>query len=137
MVRFSTRDAERFDAALRELYAVVPIEAFPARALNVVKGLIGYLHASYNEVDTARHSHRVHLEPAEMFRPDLDDVFARYFHQHPVISHVARTGDSRSLLITDFITQKALRRLELYNELYRLVDTEAQLSITLHRGFRR
>lgn len=131
MVRFSTSEAERFEAALAELYAIVPIDAYPARALGVIRGLIGYIHASYNEVDTTRSSHRVHLDPAEMFRSDLDEVFGRYFHQHPVISHVTRTGDSRSLLITDFISQKAFRRLELYNELYRLVDTEAQLSITL------
>lgn len=131
MFRLSDSEVAGFDAALQDLYAVVPLDAFPGRALGVVKRLISFIHASYNEIDTAGSSHRVFLEPSEMFRSDLDGAFARYRHQHPVIAHVESTGDSSSRLISDFITPAAFRRLELYNELYRNVDTETQLSITL------
>lgn len=131
MLRFSDAEAAAFDAALQDIYAVVPLDEFPQQALRVVGRLIGYLHASYNEIDAAGSTHRVFLEPVEMFRSDLDGAFGRYRHQHPVITHVAATGDSSSRLITDFITRSAFRKLDLYNELYRHVGTEAQLSITL------
>ena len=131
MARLSESEAAALDTALLDLYAVVPSDEFPSRALGAIGRLIGFIHASYNEIDTAGPRHRVVLEPAELFRPDLDGAFALYRHQHPVIAHVEATGDSRSRLITDFITPTAFRRLELYNELYRHVDTETQLSITL------
>ena len=131
MNRLDRREAERFDTALRDLYPVMPFDAFPAHVLRIVGRLIGYLNASYNEIDTLGSSHRVVAEPPEIFRDDLDAAFGRYLHQHPVITHVAANHDSRSRLISDFITRPAFRRLALYNEFYRHIETETQLSITL------
>ena len=131
MTRLGESEGARFEQALTQLYAVVPSDAYPVRALTVVRGLIGCVHCSYNELDLARSKQRVVVEPAEVFRGGFDEAFRRYLHQHPVIAHVAATGDSRSRLISDFITPRAFRRLELYNELFRPLGTEAQLSLTL------
>ncbi len=131
MPRLSNTEASRLDDALTRLYAVVPLEDFPARALDVASGLIGSNNCSYNEIDVRRGNHRVLIDQADLARPELMEPFARYIHQHPVIAHYAATGDARSHLITDFLTTAEFHRLDLYNEFFRPTGTEAQLSTTL------
>lgn len=125
------REAVRFERALTELYAVLPSEEYPAHALGVVRRLIGCIHCSYNEITVGGAAQRVVVEPHVVARESHDEAFSRHLHQHPVIAHVARTGDQRSLLISDFVSQTAFRRLDLYNDFYRPVSTETQLSMTL------
>lgn len=74
------------------------------------------------------------VDPPEVARRDLADAFARYLHQHPVIAHYARTSDADSHLITDFMTAGEFRKLPLYNECFRQLDTEAQLSNSSSSG---
>lgn len=131
MGRLTSVEASRLGDALTRLYAVVPFEQFPSRALTVTERLIGCDHASYNEIDGNRGKHRVLVDPPELARRDLADAFVRYIHQHPVIAHYARTTDTDSHLITDFMTVEEFRKLELYNEFLRQLGTEAQLSNSL------
>lgn len=134
MARLSETDASRLDAALAELYGIVPLDEFPDRALAVVGDLIGCIHCSYNEIDVVPGHHRIVADPPELLRHPIAPRFVEYVHQHPVITHYAATRDPRSHLITDFVTLDEFRRLELYGEFFRQLDTEAQLSNTLSAG---
>jgi DNA-binding CsgD family transcriptional regulator len=59
------------------------------------------------------------------------DAFACYVHQNPLVSHFGRTGDSRALCISDFMTRRQLHTTELYDYVYREVGVEYQLAVTL------
>jgi DNA-binding CsgD family transcriptional regulator len=131
VTRLTDIEASRLQEALTQLYAVVPLAAFPDRALAVARQLIACIHCSYNEIDVARGRHRIVADPPELLRHPAAARFPRYVHQHPVIGHYAATGDSRSHLISDFLTATEFRRLELYDEFFRPLDTESQLSATL------
>jgi DNA-binding CsgD family transcriptional regulator len=121
-------------AALAQLYAVVPLAAFPDRALGAVRQLVGGIHCSYNEIDLVQGRHRIVVDPPELVGHEAAPQFDRYIDQHPVIAHYAATGDPRSHLISDFVTATEFRRLELYGEFFRQLDTETQLSNTLSAG---
>ncbi len=131
MTRLSDTEASRLDTALTRLYAVVRFDEFPGRALEVAQHLIGSNSCSYNQIDLKRGAHRVLIDQEELARPELLEPFARFIDQHPVISHFAATGDPASHLITDFITATEFRRLELYNQFFRPLGTEEQLSNAL------
>lgn len=59
--------------------------------------------------------------------------------QHPVVDYYGRSGDGRAVTLSDFITQQALHRLDLYDEFFRPFDFEYVLSIrvmlSVDRGF--
>ena len=131
MTTLSRTEVSELNAALTRLYAITPLETYPARVLAAVQQLIGCTHVSYNEINLAARSYRILVDPPEIVERDVDNAFARYLSQHPVIAHVAATGDTRSHLITDFVTQAEYRKLDLYAECFRPIGTETQLSTTL------
>lgn len=59
--------------------------------------------------------------------------------QHPVVDYYERSGDGRAVTLSDFITQRALHRLDLYDQFFRPFDFEHVLSIRVmlsaDRGF--
>jgi DNA-binding CsgD family transcriptional regulator len=134
VARLTETDASRLNGALSELYAVVPLAEFPARALAVAGELIGCVHCSYNEIDIASAGHLIVVDPPELLFHEAAPRFEHLVHQHPVIAHYAVSDDPASHLISDFLTPPEFRRLELYNEFFRPLETEAQLSNTLSAG---
>lgn len=131
VARLTEREAVRLDAALSQLYTLVPFAHYPARALAASRQLIGCIHCSYNEIDFTNSSHRVLVDQPELALDVAVEPFRRYLPQHPVIAHYARGDDPRSHLISDFVTPREFRQLELYGEFFRLLETETQLSNTL------
>jgi DNA-binding CsgD family transcriptional regulator len=121
----------RLTGALEELYALGPVERFPARVLAATDRVIGCESASYNEIDIATGNHRVLAEPHELATADSIEVFGAHLHEHPVIAHYATTGDARSHMVSDFLRPRELRRLGLYANLFAPLGIEDQLSTTM------
>jgi DNA-binding CsgD family transcriptional regulator len=60
------------------------------------------------------------------------DAYFRLRHQHPVCSHRERTGDYTSAWkASDFVTLRAFRRTEIWNELYREEGTNHWIDVGL------
>ena len=97
----------------------------------LVHRLIGCDQACYNDIDLGSGEYRVLVDPEDGGRSAMAPAFGAYVHQHPVIAHIAATGDSRSHLITDFIRPVEFRRLGLYGEFFGPLGLESQLSTTL------
>jgi DNA-binding CsgD family transcriptional regulator len=121
----------RLTSELPELYALGPLEQFSGRVLSVVERLIGCDSASYNEIDTKSGTQRVVVTPEEATSDELAHAFAAHVHEHPVIMHVAATGDPRSYMVSDFLGPRDLRRLALYSELFAPLGIEDQLAVTM------
>ncbi len=118
-------DVARGLAELREL------AEFPAWSATALRGLIPCDVASYNAVDPTTQQATVAADPGDSMFEGGIDVLAAYIHQNPLVSHYAATGDGRALRISDFITVGELRRTELYDYVYRQLDLDHQLAITL------
>lgn len=64
--------------------------------------------------------------------PWLLERFPRYMHQNPIIRYMSETQDGRAYRISDFISDRELRALDLYREVYGpLGNTNYQIAFTL------
>ncbi len=115
----------------RAVRALAPLETFPGRALRVVHRVVGCDEASFNEIDLRTGSFRVLVDPEEGTSDALAPQFAAYVHEHPVLEHVARSGDPRARAILDFLRPVEFRRLGLYGEFFAPLGIEDQLSTSL------
>ena len=131
MVPFTAPQLTRLMAALEDLYALGPIERFPARVLAVAQRVIGCDSASYNEINIASGDHHVLVEPYGMVTDMSIEAFAAHLHEHPVIAHYAETGDTSAHMISDFLRPRDLHRTALYADLLAPLGIEDQLSTTL------
>ena len=91
---------------------------------------------SYNEVDLANPANT-----QAILRPEGDPrfppVFARFqelLHQNPLVIRQLETPNFPVHKISDFLTQEAFHRLELYQEVYRPLGVEYQIATTIRLG---
>jgi len=88
---------------------------------------------SYNEVDLAHPENTVAI-----LKPESNQIFQRLFprfqelaHQHPLISRQKQLADFPVHKISDFLSRKSYRQLELYQDVYRHMGVEYQIAATI------
>jgi DNA-binding CsgD family transcriptional regulator len=68
-------------------------------------------------------------------RPELDEkrmaVFASLMQEHPVITYFDKTGDGQALKISDFISTREYHRRAVYQDFYRHIQAEDQMSFAV------
>lgn len=69
------------------------------------------------------------IEPRDAMRDDVIEAFARFSHQHPIAVYQQRTADGRALRVSDFISRRALHRLDLYDLVFQPLEVEYQLVV--------
>lgn len=133
---------------LEEIYCVGELEAWLRHAVSQLLTVIPADTAAYHEVD--HHPPKSlyvvsHLATAYRRGPE---VFEAHMHEHPLIWHYLRTQDRQALKIRDLLPVRTYNRTALYNEIYRPVGLEYDLTIqvaisadasagiTLHRASR-
>jgi DNA-binding CsgD family transcriptional regulator len=134
---------------LPELYALTPIEQYPARALSVTRRLIGGDKGDYTQVDTGSGEWRVLVDPEPPQLLSLEPARAAYMGQHPVMAHFLRSDVPGARTISDFLCHREYHRLGLYGEFFQPLGVEHQLTVLIsgpphgagisidreHRGF--
>ena len=127
MERLSAADLDRALRFVGEIEAIEAPSHFPTRMLSALKQLIPCDMAGYNEVD--RSQQRVVM----VLDPDVPEkeTFGRVARQHPVLQYHARSANGRALKISDFLTRRQYHGLELYQDAFRLINAEDQMSIAL------
>jgi DNA-binding CsgD family transcriptional regulator len=131
MQRLAERDLMSVLAFLKENYATRDLPSFRSHVISALPKLVPSDVTAYNEVDSHRQLTVSLYEPRGSVNDDGTRVFNRYAHEHPVISHIARTGDSRVLKISDFLSRTQFHRLRLYNEFFRGLGLEYQIAATI------
>jgi DNA-binding CsgD family transcriptional regulator len=117
--------------ALAQLAEIRRIDEFPARAATLLRELIACDISSYTAVDPSSGRAKIAADPAETLFAGSEELFARFALQNPLVEHYTRTGDGRALCISDFITRRQLHRTDIYEHVYRPIDVEYQMAITL------
>ncbi len=124
----------RLGVAAAELSAISDLAALRAGVLPVLRGLIAADMASYNEISRSPPGALVMADPVGSLgsvTPERQRRFAELVWQNPLAAHFARTGDPSARRMSDFISRRALHRLELYDQYYRELGTEYQLAFTV------
>jgi len=116
---------------LPDLYALTPIERFPAHALSITRQLIGGDKGEYTEVNTATGEFRVLVDPEPPQLRLLAAARAAYMRQHPVLRHFLPRDVPGARMISDFLSPGEYHRLGLYGEFFRPLGVEDQLTVTL------
>jgi hypothetical protein len=120
-------DLHQLMAWLRALYVAGDHDGFVAHLVGSLPALVGADIVAYNEVDTRRRT--VHVVSDPQPSDDLQRAFERRMHEHPLLTHYRHTGDGSAVKFSDFLSRPQYHRLALYNECYRFLDVEYQMSL--------
>lgn len=106
---------------LREAESVTGPTAFPPEVLERLRQLVPSDTVNFCELDRPRRRLiRDTYSTGEVFADDPEDEdlrsFWRWQQQYPPCAHHDRTGDFSARKLTDFVSRRELRRLELYSE---------------------
>jgi DNA-binding CsgD family transcriptional regulator len=116
---------------VREINGIQRMDDFPRRAMSGIGHLIESDLLTYNEIDTRRQRAFMVQEPAGAINAPQVQTFERLAHQHPLINHYARTRESRPRKVSDFLSLTEFRRLDLYQEFFRVVAVNYQMAVTI------
>jgi DNA-binding CsgD family transcriptional regulator/PAS domain-containing protein len=113
------------------LYALREKNAFTSHLVSSLPGLIQADAYTYNEMDHARSQASYKLWP-EDFTPikDAQEILGRFAPQIPMHAQWGR-GDGQALKISDFLSPRALKKTEIYNEFYRPMRIPFLMGIAL------
>ena len=106
-------------------------EELARQVLPVLANLVGSDITSYNEVNPVTGTVTGLIHPDEYDVAKLAQLLERHMEDHPVITHHRRTGDVSALRISDFMSQRELHDTGLYQELYRGLGVEYQVSMII------
>jgi DNA-binding CsgD family transcriptional regulator len=116
--------------AVSEAVEFRELAEFRSGALALARELVPCESASYNEVKPGS-SAIVVADPAAALTPDSLEIFGRFAAENPLIDHYMRTGDGQPVRFSDFISRRQLRRLTLYDHIYRPLGIEHQIAFVL------
>lgn len=128
MTQLTARDLHAALALVDEAHSFADLESFRTGILPGLETLVPCDLVGYNEVPGGEEALVITYPD-----PPLDvagEALGRLAHQHPLIA-VQANGDDRTYKISDFLSRREFHSLELYDELYRLLDAEDQIAFGL------
>ncbi len=104
------------------------MESFRSSVLGLINLVPGEM-VVYNELDIVRR------EVAGASRPPFEDeerqaeIFDRYMHEHPVVTHMAETGDLSPRAISDLVPPEEFQQCDLYREFFAGLGLVDQIAV--------
>jgi hypothetical protein len=129
--RLGPSDYQSVLNVVREIHGIERMDDFPPQAMAGIGHLIESDLLTYNEIDTRRQRAFMVQEPTGAISATQVQTFERLAHQHPLINHYARTRESRPRKVSDFLSLREFRRLDLYQEFFRNVAVKYQMAVTI------
>lgn len=134
MERLRRRDLEASLSYLRELYAQGDPEGFKRHVLTTITRLVPSELTTYNELDLRTSENVWEWEPTPSDFAELTEVFTTYMDENPCVAYYRRTGDGRATKISDFLTQRELRKLGYHGEYLQRVGLEHRMSVVIPKS---
>lgn len=132
--RLRQSDLRRLLDCVRECNAIREFETFEQFLIKLVIALdrlIPAAHVTYNEMYPEKPQSYNIASSAELSTLVAASLWQQHMNEHPVLIHVAQTGDSHTLRISDFWSQRELRNSGLYGDFYRNYEIEDALCATV------
>jgi hypothetical protein len=131
----SSKDAMKLIALLQRLYQQTDVAKLPATAVSVLASLVPSDAAAFNVIYDVDHRVEItHNAPAlngEVARRTW--ALEKYIDQHPLENFFKTTGSSEPVRISDFLSRKKFHDLPLYQEFYKSLGVEYQISAFLRQ----
>jgi DNA-binding CsgD family transcriptional regulator len=127
-------DLRRLLACVRACHATREFESFEEflkRLVATLSRLIPAAHVTYNEMYPEKPESYNIASSTELNTLTAATLWRQHMNEHPVLAHVAQTGDHHTMRISDFWNQRQLRDSGLYAGFYRGYDIEDALCATL------
>jgi DNA-binding CsgD family transcriptional regulator len=128
MVQLDERRLRSVIAAGADLATAPDLDALRLTSIDAIRGIVACDHASYNEIGAGRPP-LVLSDPGGPLAAEDAEVFGRLAHQNPLIAHHAATGDGQALRLSDLVSQRELRRLELHRLVYGPLEINYQTAV--------
>jgi len=129
MYALSDRDQSALLQFLQDLYRPCDVAEFRSRVLAAVQRLIPCDVVCYDEVDVGTQTDTWLCRPADALTfPDSHSIFQEHISEHPLINYHVERDDLRVLKLSDFLSQRQLHDLGLYQDFFRHVGTEYQMA---------
>lgn len=138
MSHLTHRQYARFSTFLQDLYIVRNQTQFISHVLQTLHAIIECDLISYTEIDFKNESVMYNWGPDNpTLRESLRPALERTGHQHPAVPYLLRTNGKQSVQISDFVSQRAYKRLDIYQDFFKHVDTNYQVAtlITVRPSF--
>lgn len=130
MERLGAGDLASILDLVRALGDVGDPDEFLDVSLHGVMELVPCTVATMNEVVPSADRVVAWTRPDSFHFPDgVPEELARLAGDHPLITHIATTGDGSAHRITDFLSQEEFHRTELYEQVYRPMGIEYQMAV--------
>ncbi len=132
MERLRETDFRALLAFVERIHEPCDAREFALCALDQVARLVPGDYIVFNEFDTVSRAtiQAIFQEDAPPF-PDVYEAFERHMLEHPIIAETARIGDGPAMKLSDFLSQRQLRDLGLYQEVFAHVDGEHQMTVQI------
>lgn len=114
-----------------DIYAVCALDAFRDGVVRAVAKVVSADIITYTELGLLAQPTTRMVHPRGVVAAELEQIFERYKVEHPLIEHFREHPQARVAKISDFLTQRELRRLGLYSEFFRKIRIERQMVIGL------
>lgn len=101
------------------------------RVLASLHDLVPADSVTFTEIGTASGEARWWTDPPEVGEAGDVEAFAAHLHEHPIASHHAAHGGADAVQFADFLSERELHRLGIYNDFYRPLGVEHQLAIAI------
>ena len=128
MVRLSQSDLQGVLAFVHKCESFPDVESLRTGMLAPLGELVPYDTAAYHEVNVETGDTSWIIEPWDSMARADHDAFVRWGGQHPIVDYHA-THDSHAVTLSDFLSVRELRRLELYDEFFEPLEIERQIVI--------
>ncbi len=132
MSRASNQDLKRLLSAFENLHSDVSAETLPTRAVSAVADLISAEIIAFDGFDLqGRYAGFSWHNPENAVTGDEMQVFAQFIGEHPLFVEVIEKRRFDAMKITDFLSVGQFRDTAIYNEFYRRVGVNRQMTIAL------
>ena len=132
MKRLTSREANAVLEAISALNVESHLDSLEARFSEALSRLISAEHYTFDFFDPlCSQWDSGWNHPEDCYTQKVMVAFGLYFHEHPLVGNFLETGLSSPRKISDFMPTRKFQQLALYNECYRWVDTDAQITVGL------
>ena len=132
-MRLSQHQVEKLSRLLLELHSQRDFCQLPQLLIRIVKDLVPTDISTYNEID----HNSGQLRAAHDFPGDAEKHFPAFMAHaagHPLLRHIAETGDTSAWRTSDFVSQRGFERTPIYNEFFRHFGIRYQAAVFLPRS---
>ena len=132
MKRLTSREANAVLDAISALNVESHLDSLEARFSKAISRVISAEHYTFDFFDSlCSQWDSGWNHPEGCFSQKVMVAFGLYFHEHPLVGNFIETGLCSPRKISDFMPTQKFQQLALYNECYRWVDTDAQITVGL------